>query len=277
MPEGPEIRREADRVGAAIAGREAEAIRFAHPHLRRFAHLLEGEEVAAVDARGKAILTRFANGLVVYSHNQLYGRWWVRPRGSLPATRRELRFAVHTRERSALLYSASEIDVLEAERLELHPYLSKLGPDVLDLALSPEDVEERLRARAFRGRALGALLLDQTFLAGLGNYLRAEILFRAGLRPERRPADCTPAELRRLARAAPALARRAYQSGGVTVEAATFRRKVAAGTPRRHARFHVFSRAGLPCPRCDARIERISAAGRRCYVCPRCQPVRTAR
>ena len=94
MPEGPEIRIAADRIERALAGRIARSVRFAFPHLQRFEPALEEEEVVRVETRGKAMLTVFANGLAVYSHNQLYGRWHVGATSVRPATRRTLRLAI---------------------------------------------------------------------------------------------------------------------------------------------------------------------------------------
>ena len=69
MPEGPEIRRAADRVAKILLDREIVAAEFRLPALRRFESRLSGAHVTAVDTRGKAMLTRFDNGLTLYSHN----------------------------------------------------------------------------------------------------------------------------------------------------------------------------------------------------------------
>ena len=180
MPEGPEIRRAADKVAAAIEGRVAEEVFFAFDDLKSFERELAGRRVTEVATRGKAMLTWFEGDYVVYSHNQLYGRWYTRRRGSLPNTTRQLRFGVHSATHSALLYSASEIDVLPADQLGRHPFLARLGPDALDPATKPGMIRDRLGSRRFARRQVGALLLDQGFVAGLGNYLRAEIAFAAG-------------------------------------------------------------------------------------------------
>jgi endonuclease-8 len=274
VPEGPEIRRAADRVARAVVGRVAERVRFAHAHLRVFEPLLRGEEVASVETRGKAMLTSFANGLVVYTHNQLYGRWFVRRAGESPATRRTLRLAIENADHCALLYSASEIEVLDAGALEAHPFLATLGPDVLAPELTPEVVAERLEERRFRGRQLGALLLDQRFLAGVGNYLRAEMLHEAGLHPAQRAGACAADQRRRLGRAVVDVARRAYETGGVTNDPERVARLRAEGEPRRRWRHHVFSRAGRPCWACGTSVERGTVGGRRVYWCPGCQPRR---
>ncbi|HEB95365.1 MAG TPA: endonuclease VIII, partial [Sedimenticola thiotaurini] len=244
--------------------------------LKRFEAQLSGALVTGVDTRGKAMLTRFGNGLTIYSHNQLYGRWYLVPRGETPQVKRQLRLAIHTRRHSALLYSASEIQVLTPAQEAAHPFLSRLGPDVLDPATTPALALERLRQRRFSRRRLGALLTDQGFVAGLGNYLRCEILFLAGLAPSQRPVDCGPERLESLSRLLLELPRRSFRTGGITNDPDAARALMENGASFEQARFHLFRRAGLPCYRCGTPIERISAGGQACYVCPRCQPGRPA-
>ncbi len=271
MPEGPEIRIAADRIATAIVGHTARRVWFAFDRLKPWEGELTGRAVEAVEPRGKALLIRFRGGPVIYSHNQLYGRWYIRPAGELPRTGRSLRLAIENDVHSALLYSASEIDVLGEDELATHPFLARIGPDVLDAKLRPATIARRLDAKAFRGRQLGALLLDQGFLAGIGNYLRSEMLWVARLDPLRRARDLSAEDRRRLARAIRVVARRAYRQRGITVDsrlAATRRRK---GVHRRDVRHYVFARVGLPCEACGGRIERIDVGGRRCYVCSRCQ------
>jgi len=273
MPEGPETHRVADRLRRALAGRKAAAIEFAFPHLQHYVPLLVGGIVVDVRARGKALLTCFANGLVVYSHNQLYGRWYLMRAGHRPRTARSLRLSIDNEKHSALLYSASEIDVLEAAHLDRHPFLAALGPDALDPELEVAALDDRLASRTFRGRALGALLLDQRFVAGLGNYLRADILFEARLHPAERPGTLDPERRHRLAAAILRIAKRSYRGAGVTNEPERVARLRLEGRPRRVWRHLVFTRDGLPCWECGVKIERISSAGRRLYLCPACQPV----
>ena len=65
----------------------------------------------------------------------------------------------------------------KSEHENLHPYLKKIGPDVLDNETTSETIINRLHNKKFHNRALGSILLDQSFISGLGNYLRSEILF----------------------------------------------------------------------------------------------------
>lgn len=271
MPEGPEIRRAADRIASAIEGEVADEVYFAFDALKPWQAVLSGKRVRRVESRGKALLIRFEDGPTMYSHNQLYGRWFIRERGVLPQTRRQLRAAIHTPRASALLYSASEIDVLDDDGLAAHPYLDRLGLDLLAPGTTPSMVRRRLDDGRFRRRMLGGLLLDQAFLSGVGNYLRSEILFYAAIDPARRPMDLDAGEHLRLARAALTVARRAYRTRGVTVEPRTAERERRQGRPRREYRHYVFGRAGLDCRRCGDTIVKRAVAGRRLYSCPSCQ------
>ena len=273
MPEGPEIRLAADRVEAALAGRRVEAIAFAFEHLRRFERRLRGRSVERVETRGKAMLTHFDNGWTIYSHNQLYGRWYVCARDRLPKTGRQLRLALHNDRHSVCLYSASDIDVIRRDRLHEHPFLARLGPDILNQEPSVEDIVERLQSPPFARRRLGALLLDQGFVAGLGNYLRAEILTLAHLHPNLRAVDCTPVQLRKLARQIITITRRSYRTRGIINPPSLVARLKAAGLRKREQhRFNTYGRAGKACHYCGTEIDLNMSGGRKMYFCPGCQP-----
>jgi endonuclease VIII len=272
MPEGPEIRRAADRVHEQLAGRRLEHVWFAFPELAPEADSLLGRRVTAVDSWGKALLTRFDDGRVLYSHNQLYGVWKLHDAEREPDTERSLRVRLVAEGRAASLYSASDVSLWEERRLGEHPFLSRLGPDLLTHGVTVGQAIERLQAPRFRRRGLGGLLLDQALFAGIGNYLRSEILFFAGLHPATRPADLDGLRLERLARSILAVTRQAYDQAGVTNRPDWAGADRARGASRRRWRFAVFERDGLACHACGSVIERVAVASRRLYRCPGCQP-----
>ncbi|NJN20072.1 MAG: endonuclease VIII [Leptolyngbya sp. RL_3_1] len=271
MPEGPEIKRAADKIAKAISHQPLTDIFFAFDRLKRFEDTLAAATVIAVEPRGKALLTRFDNRLNIYSHNQLYGLWMVRKAQSYPTTNRQLRLAIHTAKKSALLYSASDIEVLWDDECDHHPFLSRIGPDVLSPDTTVQQVAQRLMEKAFYRRRLTTLLLDQQFLSGLGNYLRSEILFAAGVHPTLRPVDCTPAQIQQLAEQAIALPRQSYETGGITNNLERVALLKEQGLTRSKYRFYVFSRAAKPCYQCGTAIIKDQIGGRRCYYCPTCQ------
>lgn len=272
MPEGPEIKRAADRIAKAVARKPIEEVYFAFEHLKPYEKDLARAQITSVQPRGKALLTHFNNDLAIYTHNQLYGKWEIKRARNYPETKRQLRLAIHTKSKSALLYSASDIEVLYPSDIDLHPFLSKLGPDVLDKAVTPEQVSQRLNSDRFRRRGLASLLLDQHCLCGLGNYLRSEVLFVAGVHPSFRPKDCTPAQLEILGKAAITLPRQSYETGGITNDLTRAQQMKADGYSRRVYRYWVFARQHQPCYQCGTGILKETFAGRRLYYCPTCQP-----
>jgi len=271
MPEGPEIKIAADEIATAIAGRVASEVFFAFDHLKHYQDTLSGQTVSTVEARAKAMLVSFANGYNIYSHNQLYGIWLVRDAYDYPDTNRQLRLAIHNSHKSALLYSASDIEVLRDYELDTHPFLSKLGPNLLDDTTTVEQVIERFTHKRFYRRRLTSLLLDQQFLAGMGNYLRSEVLFVARVHPSLRPADCTAQQIAELARAALNLTRQSYQTRGITNDLELVGQLKQAGLTRSDYRFWVFNRDGEPCYNCGTQIIKDTLSGRRLYFCPTCQ------
>ena len=296
MPEGPEIRRAADQISTVLMGQQLERVYFApdsFPKLERRSKELVGQRVVRIDTHGKAMLTRLDGGKTIYSHNQLYGRWRVCPRGTLPDTKRSLRLALHTAEHSALLYSASEIELLSADEESNHPFLSRLGPDILDRDLDWMTLRDRATSPEFRRRSLAALYVDQHYLAGIGDYLRSEILFAARLNPWSKPGELTSQALSRLSRQTLAIAKRSYRTGGLTNPPRLITRlraqwllthnqsdsEAGCSTSSRQKqcvdkeaiRFAVFRRGGKPCYTCGTAIERTNVSSRALYYCPACQ------
>jgi len=274
MPEGPEIHRAADRIAEAIEGEVMREVGFGLTRMKPWESQLAGARVIEVEARGKAILTRFDVGVAVYSHNQLYGKWYFRKAGAYPKTGRSLRMELRGEKRSALLYSASEIEVLRPEEEPDHPYLGKLGPDAVDPDVTLEQVIAQLEDPRFCGRNLGGLLLDQSFVSGLGNYLRSEILWWAGLHPGWRPKDLDGEDREDLARWILDVTRQSYETGGITDCLERVADAKERGVPFRHYRHAAFARAGRPCPECGTPVEKIDVGSRRLYLCPPCQPAR---
>ena len=273
MPEGPEVRREADAIAVALVQQSIEQLSFGLDHLQRHRDSLLGASVREVTSRGKAMLIRFDNELTMFSHNQLYGRWFVRPRGELPRTNRLLRVALHTKKNSALLYSASNIEILDPLALAEHPFLNALGPDALDAELHWRALTERLLSEEFRRRSLASLLLDQGFVAGIGNYLRSEILFAAAVSPYVRPIELEQNAAKRLAQAILTLTRRSYMTKGITRSIASVERDERRGVLYEDYRFAVFGRQGQPCYACGTEISGTTMTARRLYFCSHCQSV----
>ncbi len=271
MPEGPEIRLAADRIEKAIAGKPLQRVVF-HPHaLADYGDELEGCSIERIDTRGKAMLTRFDNGLVMYSHNQLYGRWYVNKLPTEPKTKRSLRVLFETDTHAARLYSATDIDIFHESEVIQHPFLRNVGPDALDDKTTPAVIAKRLRSKDFRNRGLANFYLDQGFVAGIGNYLRSEILWCAKVSPSARPGDLSDDAVKRLARETKKICKRAYTQRGVTVTKTLANRLKKDGYTYRQYRHYAYGREHEPCYECGSEIRRTNFASRRLYYCPSCQ------
>ena len=77
MPEGPEIRRAADRISKALIGKEIIESNFYYERIKEREEIVKNQNIKGITTRGKAMLIRFNNNWSMYSHNQLYGRWTV--------------------------------------------------------------------------------------------------------------------------------------------------------------------------------------------------------
>ena len=81
MPEGPEIRRSRDKLAQVLIDAPVTHVDAGHSAIQSHRQAFTGSTVINVESRGKAMLIHFDIGLSVYSHNQLYGLWYVRKNG----------------------------------------------------------------------------------------------------------------------------------------------------------------------------------------------------
>ena len=89
------------------------------------------------------MLCEFANGIVLYSHNQLYGQWVVHGLAELLLPK-QVRLIIRTSQHQAVLYSATDFAWLTAGQEHTHPYIAKLGPQVLDACVTARDIGQRI-------------------------------------------------------------------------------------------------------------------------------------
>jgi formamidopyrimidine-DNA glycosylase len=273
MPELPEvetIRADLDRhvVGRCFTGAEV----FWHrtvdrPPLEEFSAALSGRCIERTDRRGKYLILHLSGGAALVVHLRMTGRLTWRERGA-PRSR-HLRAVLHLDDGLDLHFE----DQRKFGRLYLVPdapglevVLSTIGPEPLDAAFSRQQLKTQLAGRRAQ---LKALLLDQRFLAGLGNIYVDEALYRAKLHPLRRSDTLTPREVTRLHHGIVAALRQGIANRGTTLS--NYRDAWGAAGLNRE-RLLVFHRAGTPCQRCGSPIQKVRVAGRGTYVCPTCQP-----
>ena len=271
MPEGPEIHRAANKIRKALEGKVIQDIEITLPRYSGRSQDFIGKTVQRVEARGKAMLIHF-DTFVMYSHNQLYGRWTVNLKDTAPNKwNRSLRIALTTDKHTCRLWSATDILLMEPWELNGHPYLEKLGPDVVVPETTVTELIEHMNLKRFQRRRLKTLLLDQGFFAGIGNYLRSEVLFTSGLHPDRTVSSLNDAEKSNLAEQALFLSRQSYDVPGITVGLELYDQLRSLGLSRGRARHWVFTRHECPCHRCGELIIHTRPGGRRLDYCPVCQ------
>lgn len=138
---------------------------------------------------------------------------------------------------------------------------ARLGPEPLDDDFTLAELRKRLARRS--KTQLKPLLLDQSFVGGVGNIYADEIIFASRLTPAARPGDLKPAQLRRLHESIRSVLRFAVEDG--VAEILNGKANPKRDFPRVHGR------DGHPCPRCGSTIVKFRFAGRATYTCPKCQ------
>lgn len=281
MPEGPEVRKYADALHNVLAGRVVTSLqartREARAWLEHNEDRIRGHRVERVISHGKHLIGYIAGGFFFHSHLMMWGRWQTfglagpAKRGRKPAAalnlpekdRRE-RARIVVEGGAAILLSAPIFNAGEGDPYDRIEILSTLGPDVLpyDRVFDAVEFQRRLLLPEHLGAEVGAALLNQQIVAGLGNYLRAEVLFACKLDPWRMVGNLTDQNLKCLVKTIPKLSRLAYQGGGTAPKKD---RERMAGDPslvyqpgREYGTRHlVFRRTNLPCLRCGEAIRQL--------------------
>ena len=259
MPEGDTVWRTAKHLDQALTGQLLTRTDFRVPV---YATLdLAGLPVQGTVARGKHLLTRIGDDHTLHTHLKMEGSWHLyRPTTSWRRPTHEARVVLHTEGWVAVGFALGITEVVRRD--EEGDAVGHLGPDLL--GPDWDEAEALRRLRAAPERPIGAALLDQRNLAGVGNMYKAELCFLAGVHP-----TVPVAEVPDL----PRMVRRAKQVLEVNKERV---QQATTGDLRRGRTLWVYARGGQPCRRCRTRIEHADLDGRVTYWCPRCQPVPTA-
>ena len=308
MPEGPEVQRSADLLHQALAGRTIRAFgartKAARAWLAAHPGAFEGKRVEKVWAHGKHLVGQVEDGLFFHSHYLMWGRWMVlAPDADEVVTRdRRERARIVTDENAAILFSAPKFTVGRGDPYQHIPALPLLGPDVLPevdgaaRTVGAFDADEFLRRLDLQpDREIGSALLDQSVAAGIGNYLRAEILYACRMDPWRHVGEMDADERACLAETTARLCLLAYREGGRTVPLEVQERQAADRDLRYsphvfpwNTKHWIFRRTNLPCLTCDDHVRQAQQLShewtdaesgdtvekkRVIYFCPTCQGV----
>jgi endonuclease VIII len=292
MPEGNEIHRWAERHTAAFAGRQ---VRADGPQGRfTDSDVIDGRKLERVMAVGKHLGYDFGKDRILHVHLGLQGDF-TEGSGPLPEVKGALRLRmwnaasvkkppVPGETKRHAWYSEDDgtghLDPEQIAWVELRgpmdcsiytqdkweALVKKLGPDPLN-----GDGPEKMLAKVAKSRKpIAELLMDQTMFAGVGNIIRAEVLYRARLSPFRMGKDVDETTLRAM-----------WKDAGVLLRAGLVDRRLVSTKPadRPHKKgpvlkeeaHYVYRHNGLPCFVCGTVIRKQEMAGRNLFWCPTCQ------
>lgn len=280
MPELPEVETVVRDlrprvVGATIAGawvRWARTLRSGDES--GFAEAVTGRRVEAVGRRAKLLVVELSGGVALTIHLKMTGQLFVVPADSPvdPYARlgisftdgRELRFR-DIRKFGRVGFHVRDVGTGElVDEAGGRATFAGFGPEPLDDAFTLAVFRRRLRAR--RGR-LKPLLLDQSFVAGVGNIYADEALWAARLHPLRSAPTLRPADERRLYFAIRSILAEAIERRGSSIDDYT----APDGDGEMQERLQVYQRTGEPCPRCGRPVRRIVIGARSTHFCSWCQ------
>ena len=164
------------RSGRRCSGKVPDRILTPHPRFARdrWPERLQGHAVRSVDAHGKHLFIRFANGLTIHSHLRMTGKWRVRGLDYKPP--RNTWLLIYAGERQVAQINGPILELMTDSRARFDRRLAVLGPDILAPELDEERILRRLREDD-PTRPIGDALLDQRILAGIGNLWKVEGCF----------------------------------------------------------------------------------------------------
>jgi formamidopyrimidine-DNA glycosylase len=277
LPEVEVMRRDLERdvVGRRIKTSEVKssknAMRVIRRHAKRkdFTSRLDGRKIAKLERRGKYLLMTLDSGDVLVTHFGMSGQF-QRGNGRValaPHTHVVLTFQQGGDLRFLDPRTFGEMFVTAGDDLGKVKELQHLAIDPLDQVFTWPTFQYLLAERAMK---MKPLLMDQKFIAGLGNIYSDEVLFAAGLRYDRLSDTLSSQEVRRLYRAIQETLQEAIKARGTTLDDEAYVDLF--GKPGEYqAELKVYGRAGLPCRRCRTPIQTVKIGGRTAYFCPQCQ------
>lgn len=278
MPELPEvetIRRDLERE---VVNRRIKQADVTGPRsVRRqaspddFAARLEGRTITGVHRRGKYLLLGLDDGGVLVIHLGMSGQLLLAKSNREPLERHThvvLTFAQGGQLRYVDPRTFGELFVTTGGGIEHSvPDLAHLGPDPIEDVMTWNRLGQLLHARRAQ---LKTLLIDQRFLAGIGNIYADEILWGAGLRYDRSSETLSSQEVRRLARSIAETLHDAIKHRGSSLADEQYRDLFGA-VGEYQTQHKVYGREGEPCRRCRKPVVRIRTQGRSTFMCERCQ------
>jgi formamidopyrimidine-DNA glycosylase len=285
VPELPEVETVARDlrplvVGATITGARTSWARTLRSHTpEAFAEAVAGRRIEGVGRRAKQIVVELSGDAALTIHLKMTGQLFVVPAETPedPYTRlvleladgREVRFRDIRKFGKIGLYGRDPVSGELVAEVGGAAVFAALGPEPLDPAFSVREFRRRLRRRSGR---LKPLLLDQSFVVGVGNIYADEALWASRLHPLRTAGTLRPADERHLYESIRTILTEAIERRGSSIDDYT----APDGDGSMQERLQVYQRTGEPCPRCGRPLKRIVVGARSTHFCSWCQRLGSA-
>ncbi len=269
MPELPEVETVVQKLRLVLPGNTLSDFHLVWPKVlsniesNQFSSSIAGQLIRSVERRGKYIIIRLTRGLIAV-HLRMTGRLYA-VRQPIDLDHRHVTGWFQCENGIRLVLQ----DMRKFGRISFHQDLQwleeKLGPEPLGEQFTAQWLSARLSCS---GRQMKALLLDQGFIAGLGNIYTDESLWHARIHPKTAGKDVTLQKAERLHDGIRRILRQAIDSGGTTF--LNYESEPGVSGSYRN-RLQVFNRSGKSCPRCGTGIIKTRVSNRGTYLCPSCQ------
>lgn len=252
MAEGPLVHHYVKQLKNVLQGKDVE-IEFRLKSLRDKNPSLKKNQVKKVEAYGKQFRIHLANGDVILIHLMMWGFWRIYKKGDTwDKPIKQARVIFRTDSHEVVVFSAPVVKLFKFSDLKNDPRWSNLGPDPLRSDFSSKLFFNRLEENP--SREIGEALLDQKVIAGMGNILRNEVLFRSHIHPRRKVSSLSKSDKKELLYWTLLLFKKWMKQMG-----------------KRNDWIQIYRRSGKPCPICNALIKFFYQAGRITFACPNCQ------
>ncbi|MBA7616431.1 Formamidopyrimidine-DNA glycosylase [subsurface metagenome] len=267
MPELPEVETIKNELLPHILGREVTAVTLLWEGIVRqssveeFCSRVIGQRITGLTRHGKYLLFSLSSGEILVMHMKMTGSLLLDSSDD-----RFTRAVIHLGDGTKFYFRDPRKFGAMWLTGDENTVVDRLGPEPLEDGFTPEVLAQRLHNRV---APIKAVLIDQSFLAGIGNMYADEALFAAGIHPLRQGGSLTQDEIERLHSAIKQVLWAAIGNKGASVRN-YFRPSGEPGTA--HYEFSVAHGRGKKCPNCGTPIRRITVRNRGTYFCPNCQP-----
>jgi formamidopyrimidine-DNA glycosylase len=269
MPELPEVETVRKKLHELVVGKTIDHVEvfveriIRTPDVSSFIHRLKNQTIHQMGRKGKHLIFYFENQILV-SHLRMEGKYFYRK--SSDSFNKHDHVIFHFTDGTKLCYN----DVRKFGTMDLVTDINdvnsvkELGLEPMDASLTTQYLKDALSSKK---KNIKNVLLEQSIVSGLGNIYVDEVLFYAGIHPERMANQLTSSETQSLVKGIKEIISIAIESGGSTIRSYN-----SLGDKGSMQNFHkVYGRDKQQCVRCDSIVEKIKVGGRGTHFCPKCQ------